>query len=138
MLPNAQEYWSQEKQKQDVDVAAQRRQLTVLAQAEVLAENMTRVREWDLFLSYISAAREECVKEIDKMRVRISDPMIVDHAEVMRLKVLLEGWTQRKNAFEAVMSLPKDLLEMGSKAKALADRMPNYDPTDSEFGSKPS
>lgn len=130
MLPDAQEHFASLKQQQATDITAKRRQFAILAQAEVLAEHMTQVREWDLFLSYIAAAQEECAKEIDKLRAKISDPMVVDHDEVMRLKVLLEGWIQRQNAFQAVISLPKDLMEMGREAKSLAERMAEMEKTD--------
>lgn len=127
MLPSAQEHYRSRDEQRSVDLQAQRRQLTLLAQAEVLAGNMTRVPEWNLFLSYVSAAAEECERQIDLLRTKVSDPMVVQHDEVMRLKVLLEGWQQRRLAFDAVMSLPKDLLDMGQSAKALLERMPELE-----------
>lgn len=127
MLPSAQEHYKDQNERQAVDLAQRRRQITVLAQAEVLAENLTQVREWDLFLSYVQAGMNACDVECEKLRRRISDPMVVQTEEIMRLKVLLEGWEQRRNAFQAVISLPKDLIEMGQEAKSLLERLPQLE-----------
>lgn len=122
MQPSVDEYRAS--RKDAPEIAAQRKQLTLVAQATVVASNLTGLPEWDRFLSYIAAGSEACAEQSTALRDRIADPNVVDQGEIMRLKILLEGWIQRGRAFEAVAGLPKDLLEMGEQAKALLDRLP--------------
>lgn len=124
MQPSVDEYRKDKVNGRSQDIALERRQLTVLAQAVVAADHLTGVPMWDQYLSYVAGAMESCAAQIVALRDQIADPMVVDHSEVMRLKILLEGWLQRNNAFAAVLALPKDLLEMGERAQSLLDRMP--------------
>ena len=122
-LPNVDEFLEDRKNGQQAESKAQRKQLVMLAQAVVEAENMTGVPEWDRFLSYVSAASEACGERAAALRDRIADPSVVGHDEIMQLKISLEGWIQRGLAFDAVIRLPKDLMEVGEDARELLERM---------------
>ena len=123
-LPDVGEYYEGQKADKTVEIEARRRQLVMLAQAEVEAGSLTGIVQWDRFLSYVAAASETCKQHAAAVRDKIADPAIVDHGEIMQLKIRLEGWIQRGFAFDSVIGLPKDLLEIGQDAKALLDRMP--------------
>ncbi len=120
-LPSIDEFRSM---KDDKQVEARRKHLQLIQQASVAAGSLTGVDRWDLFLTYVSAALEESSTQVAALRDKIADPSVVDTTEIFRLKILLEGWTQRGNAFKAIIGLPKDLLEQGEDAQALLDRMP--------------
>ncbi len=105
--------------------AAQHRpQLEMLAQAEVKAGLMTGDPNWDIFLSYLQAALETTEAQRDGFTAAIADPATVDHDRIMAAKICLAECKGRIEAFQAVISLPKDIQEMSAEAKALLERMP--------------
>ncbi len=124
-LPDVNEYFDGRKTDDQTEIKARRKQLFMLSQAVVEAGNLTGVVQWDRFLSYLAAGAETCQQQAEALREKIADPLVVDHTEIMRLKISLEGWIQRGFAFDAVMGLPKDLLEIGEQARSLLERMPD-------------
>ncbi len=104
--------------------AEHRPQLEMLAQAEVKAGLLTGDQNFDIFLSYLQAALEVTEAQRDGFAAVIADPATVAHDRIMAAKICLAECKGRAEAFEAVISLPKDIMEMGAEAKTLLERMP--------------
>ena len=104
--------------------AAHRPQLQMLARAEVNSRALTGDPLWDTFLSYLQAAVEQTEAQRDTFTATISDPKVVNGDQIMMAKTGLAECTGRLEAWNAVISLPKDLIEMGQEAKTLLDRLP--------------
>ncbi len=98
--------------------------LKMLAQAEVKAGLLTGDPNWDIFLSYVQADVEFMEGLRDGFEAKIADPRTVNHEQIVLAKIGLAECTATINAWEAVISLPKDILEMGREARTLLDRMP--------------
>ena len=97
--------------------------LEILAQAEVGAANLTGDPIWDIFLSYIQAAIERTEAEIRTTETLLGSPEVTDVPDLMRLKIQLARLKERVSAWNAVISLPKDIKIEGEKAKTLLERM---------------
>ncbi len=104
--------------------AAHRPQLQMLARAGVNSRALTGDPLWDTFLSYLQAAVEQTEAQRDTFTATISDPKVVNGDQIMMAKTGLAECTGRLEAWNAVISLPKDLIEMGQEAKTLLDRLP--------------
>ena len=100
----------------------------MLAQAVVKTEMLTGDAVWDTFLSYLQAAVEHTSSQRDAFAAVISDSKTVQVETIMAAKIGLAECKARIEAWNAVISLPKDLIEMGSAAKTLLDRLPPVGP----------
>ena len=106
------------------DAEPYRRQLEMLAQAEVKAKHLTGNAEWDRFLSYLQNFRDTIEKQRDGFANAIADPRVVDHGRILEAKIAMAECKGIIDALDGVISLPKDLMEMGAQAKTLLERMP--------------
>ena len=117
--------WQKRVQAGKAERAAERRpQLEMLAQAEVKAALLTGDPNWDKFLSYLQAALEITEAQPPAFAAVIADPAMVEHDRIMAAKICLAECKGRVEAFEAVISLPKDIMKMGAEAKTLLERLP--------------
>ncbi len=101
-----------------------RGQLEMLAQAEVKAKHLTGHVEWDRFLSYLQNFRNTVEAQREGFAKVIADPRVVDHGSILEAKIAMAECQGRMDALDGVISLPKDLMEMGAQAKTLLERMP--------------
>ena len=108
--------------------AAHRPQLEMVAQAVVKTEMLTGDALWDTFLSYLQSAVEQTSSQRDAFAAVISDSKTVQVETIMSAKIGLAECKARIEAWNAVISLPKDLIEMGSEAKTLLGRLPEAAP----------
>ena len=106
------------------DAEPYRRQLEMLAQTEVKAKNLTGDAVWDNFLSYLQSFRDTTEKQREGFANAINDPKVVDYGRIMEAKVAMAECKGIMDALDGVISLPKDLMEMGAQAKTLLQRMP--------------
>ncbi len=97
--------------------------LQMMKQAELKAEAVTGDPNWDTFLSYIQEAVEETEGQAKGFLAVLSDPTVVNQDRMMQMKIGLRECQARIDAFNAVMSLPKDLIKLGKDATALLKRM---------------
>lgn len=104
--------------------AAHRPQIEMLAQAQVKTELLTGDAHWDWFLSFLQAAVDHTEGQRDAFAAIIADPKTVQIDTIMEAKIGLAECKARLDAWNAVISLPKDLIEMGQEAKTLLERMP--------------
>lgn len=91
--------------------------LELLSQAQVKAEHVTGHDAWDTYLSYIQSAVEKAQGYMAHLDALLTDPMVVDHSQIMRLKVEREACRARIEAWEAATSLPRQIIEQGEKAR---------------------
>ncbi len=97
--------------------------LQSLSQAQIKAEHVTGDPDWDTFLSYIQSAVENHEAEIAELKTMLESPHMVAPDDIMRLKIAIISCRARLSAWDAVISLPRDIKEHGEKARSLLDRM---------------
>ena len=117
------EYQKRLETKKAEKAAEHRPQLQMLAQAEIKARNLTGDPIWDLFLSYLQAFLETTEDQQRAFESALTDSKTVDHAGILVAKIGAAECKSRVETLEAVISLPKDLIEMGQEATALLERM---------------
>ncbi len=119
MLPNRDEYRQAQK---SLRTDGRDYNLTMVQQAAVKAELLTGDPVWDLFLTYLQHALEETETYRQSAQDTLTHPNMVDHHSMLQAKIALAECNSRIAILEAVISLPKDLIEMGAKAKGLLER----------------
>ena len=124
MIRTRDEYFGRPEAKKPDD---QRPRLELLRQAAIRTELLTGSSEWDSFLGYIQAVMEETEAQRKSLIELLSDPLVVDHVHIMQAKIALAECKGRIDAWQAVIELPKDLIEVGDKAKGLLERMTKED-----------
>ena len=105
-------------------------QLRMMQQAAVSAERLTGVPQWDTFLSYLQGAIETTQKQLATFEGALRSPDLLDPQKIMQCKVSALRCQERIMAWEAVLQLPKDLIELGEKAEALTDRLEKVEHAD--------
>jgi hypothetical protein len=98
-------------------------QLNQLRQAGVAAANLTGNQYWDMYLSYLQGAIDqslECKRAIEE---GLADPAMVDHNEIIRLKIALQDFVSTISALRAAISLPRDLERNGEAAVGIIERI---------------
>lgn len=133
MIRTRDEYFGRPEAKKPID---QRPRFELLRQAAIRTELLTGNSEWDSFLGYIQAAMEGTEAQVQSWIELMSDPLIVDHDQIMRAKIVLAECKGRIDAWQAVIELPKDLIEAGNKAKGLLERMVEDDKNVVDFVAK--
>ena len=98
-------------------------QLRMMQQAAVSAERLTGVLQWDLFLAFLQGAIETTRKQLEAFQTAMNSPDLLDSQKVLQCKVSALRCAERIAAWEAVIALPKDLIELGEKAEVLVSRM---------------
>lgn len=93
--------------------------LRVLQQAEVSADRLTGDPDWDVFTSYIQAAIDSTEKQKRAAEDRLRAPDVVDHLEILRIKIALAECVARIEAWTAAVRLPALIKKSGSDAKDL-------------------
>lgn len=91
--------------------------LEFLAQAQVRMEHLTGNQDWDRFLSYLEGHNTRLKEGRDHLRDVLCSPELVDQGEIMQAKTALARVGGMIDMLEAVLQLPKDIIETGEKAK---------------------
>ena len=94
----------------------------MIQQAAVKAELLTGDPVWDLFLTYLQFALEETEVYRESAQNILIHPNTVDHSSMLQAKIALAESTSRASILKAVISLPKDLIQMGKDAESLLER----------------
>lgn len=93
------------------------------AQAAVLVENLTGDKHWDYFLQCLQGKVEHAQEAERSQLAALTNPKLVDHDTIIRLKMGLEGIRTTIDVLEWVIALPHEIKETGKVAEAL--EMPN-------------
>lgn len=91
--------------------------LEYLAQAEMMMQNLTGDQYWDRFLSYIQSALDGMKANLSGMEEALCSPSMVDPNEIMAAKLAIAAVGGRIESLEAVLALPKDIMETGERAR---------------------
>ena len=97
--------------------------LLILKQGVVVAELLPGVPAWDTFLSYIQGAIDATREQYAALQGMLASPSILDTDRLLQIKVNALRCAERIAAWEAVLGLPKELIEIGTKAADLLTRM---------------
>jgi len=101
--------------------------LEMLQQAAVKSSSLTGNPAWDTFLSYLQAAVDTTKLQRDAFQDKLTDPDLVNTEEMLRLKSNITRCSERIIAWETAISLPKDIIAEGEKAKSLLGRLEKED-----------
>lgn len=95
----------------------ERPNLQYLVQAQVKQENLTGDQYWDIYLSYLQEVFERITPQANQIRDRLCDPKVVDPNAIMEAKLALADINGQIRMIEAILGLPKAIMESGDKAK---------------------
>jgi len=112
---------NKEREKQRLEQLAP--QLRLMQQAAILAELLPGVPAWDVFLSYIQGAVETTRAQAATLEAVLKAADLLDPQRLLEAKVSLLRCHERIAAWEAVIQLPKDLINQGDQAESLVSRM---------------
>lgn len=90
--------------------------LIQLRQAAVAAEQMMGTPEWDVFLSYLEAAKQEAVKMRAGYVTDLTNPRIVDQNEIAKLRIAVFRLDDRIQTLAAVIAMPHEIRKHGHVA----------------------
>lgn len=91
--------------------------LEYLVQAQVKMELLTGDQYWDIFLSYLQSSLEALRVQESQIRDQLCMPGLVDPNAMMEVKLDLVGVSNQAKAIEAIIGLPKAIMESSEKAK---------------------
>lgn len=95
----------------------QAQSLEFLVQAQVRMENLTGDANFDRFLTYLQSSSESMNALLEDLERRICDPATHDGTEIMELKLAIARMMGRVEAMNAVIELPKAIIETGERAR---------------------
>lgn len=95
----------------------QRGQMEYLVQAEVKMELLTGNPHWDIFLSYIQFTLDGLNSRLSQARDALCSPATVNPDLITSLKLEIAEVGGMVKSMEAVLSLPKGIMEEGEKAR---------------------
>jgi len=101
--------------------------LTLIKQGAVVGESMTGVPAWDTFLSFVQGAIDTTREQLAALGDTLASPDVLDHDRLLQIKVSMIRCKERISAWEAIVKLPKDLIEHGEQTQSLLDRMEHTD-----------
>jgi len=97
-------------------VTSQAGALKGLEQAAVAAKYVTGDVHWDRYLSMATATVEHISDGIGRMRDKLTDPMIVDQTDIIKIKLELAHLVGMKEMADGLLRLPTDIMKLGEKA----------------------
>ena len=87
--------------------------------AAVDAAKLTGSLEWDRYISWIEHAKDETKALIDTTQSKLNSPMIVNHDDIMRLKLELYGFEWQLQTLDWAQDLPRAIMAQGDQAREL-------------------
>ncbi len=100
-------------------VARDARHLKTLQRAALEARAVTGDPHWDYYLSCLQGAIEQTEKQIAHLRENLCDGSVVNHDQLLTLKLALAECRGRLTAWIVARDTPKELMESGDKATDL-------------------
>ncbi len=91
--------------------------LEYLVQAQVKMELLTGDQHWDIYLSWIQCSLEALRNQKTQLTDKLCDPNLVDPNAIMAVKLALADVSGQIIAIEAIIGLPKAIMESSEKAK---------------------
>lgn len=97
--------------------------LTLLRQAAPPMETLTGLPTWDLFLNYLQGAIEKTREQLRTLDQQMRSSDVLSHEAMLQCKIQIIRCEERIAAWDAVVGLPKELVEHGTAAQGLLERM---------------
>ena len=86
------------------------------------AELLTGQPEWDKFLGYLAAVREQIEQDRERLTAELDDIDTVDPDVVMGITTRRAAMATNLKLLDAVMQLPLDLIKGGKEAGKIMER----------------
>jgi hypothetical protein len=93
--------------------------LQQIEQASLSVQAMTGNADWDRFLSYLQRGVEISERQGKMLEAQLRDPSVIDHNEIIAIKVLLAATDARTLAWRTAINLPAQIIESGDNAAEL-------------------
>ena len=93
--------------------------LRLLERAALEARAVTGEPHWDYYLTCLQGAIEQTETQSAQLRENLCDPTIVNHDQIMTLKLALAECRGRLKAWTVARDLPKELMKSGDTATDL-------------------
>lgn len=97
-------------------------QILQVKSAALSAEMLTGSVEWDKFLGYLQAVREQIERDRQMLGDDLDDPKITDPDTVMGIKTRRAAMATNLELLDAIMQLPIDLVNGGKEADKIMER----------------
>ena len=94
-----------------------------LQQASLKSDYLTGNEHWDYFLSLLQNTKSEYEQLRDQCRMALENPATTDTDYIASWRQQLLLCNERISTLDAVMKLPKDLHEVGEKAKLQIEKL---------------
>lgn len=78
---------------------------------------LTQSPEWDRYLQLISGEIEKARRNEELLTAKITNPGVVNHDQIMLLKLSLQAWRSRRESFEHALALPKQIIDGAKRAE---------------------
>lgn len=91
--------------------------IEILQQAAISQDLLTKDDKWDYYLSLIQHQIEITIELKDNLREKILSPDIVNADEQQRIKNHYLQYSERLNVLEAVIKIPKQIMDKCEKIK---------------------
>ena len=117
MTYTREDYQELVKEKAKERLNGQKPGLEYLVQAQVKMENLTGDQYWDIYLSYLQDVFERVSTQAGQVRDNLCDPKMVDSNAIMGVKLELAGLNGQIKMLEAIIGLPKAIMESSEMAK---------------------
>lgn len=122
MAPEREDFQKLVQKKRQQRVRENRTELRVLAQARVPVSALTKSTEWDYFLSLLQAKIEELDTALNTFQQSQITDLDFSHAELAQRKAIAMRFAVQRDTLRVVLDLPKQILEIGEKAKLELDQ----------------
>jgi len=91
--------------------------LEEIVRAAPKMELLTGSEEWDSFLTYLQAALDMTLDQLEYNNTLMLDPNSWDNESLMKTKMNLLRLREKKEVLEFVMTMPKELIQTGEIAR---------------------
>lgn len=96
-------------------------QLMQIKAAGVSASLLTRMPEWDKFLSYLQAVRDPIQETWESLGEELDNPEIMDPIDVAEKRTKRMMMAANLELLDSIMRLPADLMEGGEQADKIME-----------------
>jgi len=97
--------------------------LRVIERDALQAQHLTSLPSWDRFLTYLQAALQRLERVRSGAQAKLNAIGVVDHGSLIAAKMELHVADGQIELLESIMSMPKEIIEHGDKARDLLEKI---------------
>lgn len=97
--------------------------LRVIERDALQAQHLTSQPSWDRFLTYLQAALQRLDLVRQSAQAKLNAIGVVDHHSLISAKLELHVAEAQIELLESIMSMPKEIIENGDKARDLLEKI---------------